>query len=312
MRITCPNCQAKYEVGPDMIPTEGRDVQCSNCSTTWFQEGRGREALPTGERPIRRPSRPLPRDEAEANAAARARPKRPVPDAETLDILREERELAERMRRGGTETATGVPDAEVVADDPRAAAAIERSRLGTAAERARTRRLSTALPETEDDQSDDDIASVIAATLREANPQTAPDPKPDVAASPAMDDVAAAAAPLSARAARKELLPDIEEINSSLRPDERAAEAAAQAGEDADTEEAEPRAKKMSGFRTGFLLVFLIIVILIAVYIFAGRISAAVPQLADILTNYVAWVDLKRVALASGVEALTDSISPDP
>ena len=40
MRLTCPNCSARYEVDDGMIPPEGRDVQCSNCSTTWFQPGR--------------------------------------------------------------------------------------------------------------------------------------------------------------------------------------------------------------------------------------------------------------------------------
>ncbi|SFJ00451.1 MJ0042 family finger-like domain-containing protein [Jannaschia pohangensis] len=311
MRITCPNCQAKYEVGQDMIPAEGRDVQCSNCGTTWFQEGRGREALPPGER--RRPSRPLPREEADANANARAaRPQRPTPDAETLDILREERERAERLRSGAKQTSTGVPDAEIMDEgDPRAVAAAERSRLNSAAERARGRRQSTVLPQSNDEQSDDDIADVIAETLRAANPASdgASDTSSDGSAGEAL---AAAAAPLSARAARKELLPDIEEINSSLRPDERAAEAAAEAGEVDDAEEVEPRQKRMSGFRIGFVVAFLVIVILIAVYVFADQIAAAAPQLGDILTNYVAWVDAQRVSLASGVEALTDSISPDP
>ena len=39
MRLTCPNCGARYEVDDSMIPAEGRDVQCSNCTTTWFQPG---------------------------------------------------------------------------------------------------------------------------------------------------------------------------------------------------------------------------------------------------------------------------------
>ena len=38
MRLTCPNCSAQYEVPDDVIPEEGREVQCSNCEETWFQE----------------------------------------------------------------------------------------------------------------------------------------------------------------------------------------------------------------------------------------------------------------------------------
>ncbi|WP_120632390.1 zinc-ribbon domain-containing protein [Ruegeria sp. EL01] len=37
MRLTCPNCSAQYEVPDEVIPEEGRDVQCSNCDQTWFQ-----------------------------------------------------------------------------------------------------------------------------------------------------------------------------------------------------------------------------------------------------------------------------------
>ncbi|SHI97302.1 MJ0042 family finger-like domain-containing protein [Shimia gijangensis] len=37
MRLSCPNCGAQYEVPLEVIPTSGRDVQCSNCGHTWFQ-----------------------------------------------------------------------------------------------------------------------------------------------------------------------------------------------------------------------------------------------------------------------------------
>lgn len=37
MRLSCPNCDAQYEVPADAIPEGGRDVQCSNCGHTWFQ-----------------------------------------------------------------------------------------------------------------------------------------------------------------------------------------------------------------------------------------------------------------------------------
>ncbi|MBD0865688.1 MAG: zinc-ribbon domain-containing protein [Rhodobacteraceae bacterium] len=37
MRLTCPNCDAWYEVPGKAIPRAGRDVQCSNCGTMWFQ-----------------------------------------------------------------------------------------------------------------------------------------------------------------------------------------------------------------------------------------------------------------------------------
>ena len=36
MRLLCPKCEADYEVSDDIIPSEGRDVQCSSCDETWF------------------------------------------------------------------------------------------------------------------------------------------------------------------------------------------------------------------------------------------------------------------------------------
>ena len=39
MLIKCPNCNAQYEVPNNIIPATGRDVQCSNCSKTWFVTG---------------------------------------------------------------------------------------------------------------------------------------------------------------------------------------------------------------------------------------------------------------------------------
>ena len=83
MRLTCPNCSARYEVDDSLVPPEGRDVQCSNCATTWFQPGnRARVEEP----------------EAAENAAATAAPRRDL-DPALRDILREEREREEQLRR---------------------------------------------------------------------------------------------------------------------------------------------------------------------------------------------------------------------
>ncbi len=38
MRLICPNCVAQYEVDENVIPAEGRDVQCANCGHNWFQD----------------------------------------------------------------------------------------------------------------------------------------------------------------------------------------------------------------------------------------------------------------------------------
>ncbi|MCR9086891.1 MAG: zinc-ribbon domain-containing protein [Rhodobacteraceae bacterium] len=37
MRITCPRCTAHYEVPDSVMPSGGRDVQCSDCGYSWYQ-----------------------------------------------------------------------------------------------------------------------------------------------------------------------------------------------------------------------------------------------------------------------------------
>jgi predicted Zn finger-like uncharacterized protein len=87
MRLTCPNCGARYEVDDALIPPEGRDVQCSDCVTTWFQAGRRTAARrprqqgpPSRNRSIRRRCRVVEapearEDEIEASAVQDREPK---------------------------------------------------------------------------------------------------------------------------------------------------------------------------------------------------------------------------------------------
>lgn len=37
MRLTCPNCDAQYEIDDALVPAGGRDVECSACGQVWFQ-----------------------------------------------------------------------------------------------------------------------------------------------------------------------------------------------------------------------------------------------------------------------------------
>lgn len=38
VRLLCPKCNAEYEVADGVIPSAGRDVQCSTCDEVWFVE----------------------------------------------------------------------------------------------------------------------------------------------------------------------------------------------------------------------------------------------------------------------------------
>ena len=36
MIITCPSCKKKFNIDINLIPSEGRDLQCGSCDYTWF------------------------------------------------------------------------------------------------------------------------------------------------------------------------------------------------------------------------------------------------------------------------------------
>lgn len=102
MRITCPNCGAQYEVPDDVIPDEGRDVQCSNCGDTWFQtktEQISLDALPDDN------SEDDIASERVAEAIPDEKPEAPIEDTgkraiapSVANILREEAQHEARIR----------------------------------------------------------------------------------------------------------------------------------------------------------------------------------------------------------------------
>lgn len=92
---------------------------------------------------------------------------------------------------------------------------------------------------------------------------------------------------------RRDLLPDIEEINSTLRPETH--------GSDTDANHDDlPSAR--TGFRLGFISVVMIALLALAAYTFAPQISAAVPQATASLDSYGAWVDGMRLWLDDQVQ----------
>ncbi|MDX5358954.1 MAG: zinc-ribbon domain-containing protein [Rhodobacterales bacterium] len=97
--------------------------------------------------------------------------------------------------------------------------------------------------------------------------------------------------PAPSRAARRELLPDIEAINSTLD-----ANGATGRNASAGAIAAAPDAGR-SGFRLGFGLVILLAVLAWLLYAQAPRLIAAAPQAEPALRAYVATIDKGRVAL---------------
>ena len=106
-----------------------------------------------------------------------------------------------------------------------------------------------------------------------------------------------------AGAARRDLLPDIDMINSTLRSD--ADRGAAHAGDDE-----EMVVERRRGFRMGFGIILLLVAALIGLYAAAGWLAQTVPALAPLLAAYVemangfrAWID---GLLAAGTAGLSE------
>ena len=103
--------------------------------------------------------------------------------------------------------------------------------------------------------------------------------------------------------ARRDLLPDIEEINSTLRAstEDRSSDSDAMP-HSADKEHAS------SGFRSGFSLMLLLAVLLVVTYVAAPKIAEQLPATKPALQSYVAGVDAARLwldgAMQSAISAL--------
>ncbi len=262
MRLICPNCDAQYEVVDDVIPTEGRDVQCSNCGQTWFQHHP--DHMPEEEDSAGLPDDLAEPDDAPAEEEERASapaPQRRELDPSVADILRQEAEVEQKARAQAAEALESQPELGLEATE---------SDADRRAREARER----------------------MARMRGEEP----------APSQVSEEVATAAAIGS----RRDLLPDIEEINSTLRSASDRQSGGAQGDVAEPTLAAMPA--KRSGFRRGFMLTVLIAVILCAVYVFAPQIAQAVPQVDPYLSGFVAQVDSARGWLDGQVRSILQAL----
>lgn len=102
-------------------------------------------------------------------------------------------------------------------------------------------------------------------------------------------------------ATRRTRLPDVEEINSTLRP----ADTVTEEGAVVESAPAEGR----SSFRSGFLLVLTVAILGSALYGSADALAEAVPALAGPLKAYVGFVDSLRLQLDGLMQSATVAIN---
>lgn len=261
MRLICPNCDAEYEVDASAIPDSGRDVQCSNCGHAWFQ---------------------LPPDHAAADEAEAALFDPPAALAVAPPVTPPAAEVPQPVAAAEPETpAPEVPRRSL--DESVLAVLREEAERETSARRAETPVPLETQPE------------FPLEPARSVAPEQGPPAEP---LSPAAARIARLKGiePAPAKpATRKELLPDIEEINSTLRT-----------GTDrqpAETPAALPQPRERAGFRSGFSLMLLLAVVLTVLYVMAPRLAAQIPALDGPLAAYVGTVDQARVALDTAMKA---------
>lgn len=284
MRLICPNCDAEYEVDASVIPEAGRDVQCSNCGHAWFQ-------LP----PDLGPSLIDSDDEIPLRAAQAAAA---VPDSiwsQPAPVVAppppgdyDDEDAADD--EDGAPAPAAPARARQFEARPIEARAIEGSVLSVLREEAEreTAARRAEAPAPIETQTDLDLPAPVPAVKRTLAPSVAPPPAPAPQAS------AGAAPPRVAEDAalrpnRGGLLPDIEEINSTLRP-----------VDDSDGYHPDPTAgtePERGGFATGFFLMLTLACALVAIYVLAPRVAEQIPAAAPALDQFVATVDDLRIWL---------------
>lgn len=180
-----------------------------------------------------------------------------------------------------------------------------------------------AMPETRRTTLDDDVLAVLreeaereAAARRMDAPAMETQVEMDMppAAAPVAGPVTAAArriaqlkgvdpdarpVPPPRPGSRRELLPDIEEINSTLKHAD---------SSEAPPPEPEAVAARNSAFRSGFTAMLLAASLVVAGYVMAPRLAAQIPAAAPALQGYVTTVDAGRLWLDGVLQGVTATL----
>ena len=294
MRLTCPNCGAQYQVPDDVIPPEGRDVQCSNCGNTWFQASPDApDVLPETEDamapdPADTDFAPPPEPDLEPEPEAE-----PEPEPETAPTEDDEADAVEPDTPAPEEPAETPPE-PVRQELDSAISEILRQEAEREAELRAVE--STGLesqPELGLEESQPDESAERARQARDRMTRIRGE-EPE------------AEAEETKTAMRRELLPDIEEINSTLRASDMPAGV-----EEGDLPIGPSAPVRRSGFLRGFSVALLIGAFLVLCYANAPRIARSLPQADPALSAYVATVDQARYWLDARLGDFVTRVFPE-
>lgn len=316
MRLICPNCTAQYEVDATMIPDEGRDVQCSNCGHTWYELApQANDALAPDAAPDVDPE-PWETPEVEAGGDPEIAPEpelEPEPESEPVsEIMAEapEPEVEEPWEAEREPEPTPEPEDDEDDDDQDDSWDWPETRLLSPAEDPDTpvgakmsnmrRPADVAALDLLREEAEREISRRKPSTTSSLEVQTdfsldapAEEETPSRALKARMARLntrdALAEAESEYVEPRRELLPDMEEINSTLRP-----------GGDQDTRRARSPDEELlhrKGFRIGFVASVGIAAVMVIAYAWAPSIASALPATEGALISYVDVANSARDAL---------------
>lgn len=314
MRLVCPNCSAQYEIDVSMIPDEGRDVQCSNCGHTWFElpappemmEAESAMAAEAAADPLSTEIQAEVEVEVESEASSEVE----TTQVET-DGLDEDLEEASESSADETPAFDDTPTArELEAEEeevfgattPKARPAATKEALDIlreeAAEEIEKRRAPPSVPiETQTDMGLEALSQRTPSRALRARmarlDEEATEEKPEkggrwrnrfgkgkAAEEPISDETDFAEENQSNddgyNEPRRDLLPDIEEINSTLA-----------STKTRDEPSPEVVAEQQRSFRQGFVIPVATAAILIVLYAYAPAIARQVPATETALLQYV-------------------------
>lgn len=283
MRLICPNCGAEYEVPDEVIPESGRDVQCSNCGDTWFQHHPDHAPDPDETQQ----TEPEWRQEQAPEVDASEADEQDAPD--TYDIPDDVQDEAEAPSPQPERRELDPAIADVLREEAALEEQARKAEMGSGIETQQELGL--------EERSDDALRRSEQARARMARLRGLPEESTDADQDEDIDP-----------SSRRNLLPDIEEINSSLNAEKTRDEPVTPPGTDGSDAMPVPR---KSGFRSGFRTAILLAVLALLVYVFAPRIGAAIPALEAPLISYVDLINSGRTALSEMVTDFAGSLSED-
>ncbi|MCK0144022.1 zinc-ribbon domain-containing protein [Aliiroseovarius sp. F20344] len=284
MRLVCPNCGAQYEVDDRVMPETGRDVQCSNCSHTWFQApapatSSDEDAAEDPKVEIPAPAAPEPKPEPELADDAPEASKAPEAEEPEVEDDEDTSDLEEEV------AASATPPRTEVSED------VKQILQEEAQQELRAREAEQTGLETQPD--------LGLEAAQEPDEEELAERIKRMKAEEDISEEAVSERDLKSR----DMLPDIEEINSTLD---------APADSESEKIDLSPSGAEVvsgrSGFRRGFGITLLLAVLLVALYVLAPMISARFPQAQGVLDQYTAMGDSARLWLEGAMQSAIEKM----